>query len=236
MTDLTFHSDFRYKHNNLYHHKLGEFEKFVLRDHDAEIQKGKWQTDIFKNQNPIHVEIGTGYGHFMLDYIQENPNANFIGLDYRFKRSFHLAKKLAKLGNENFRYLRAKGERLEFMFEKNEVERLFYFFPDPWPKTKHNKKRLFQLPFLKSAYQVLAPGGKLYVKTDHVDYAIWMKKVLQDNPYFTIELETLDLRKDFPDHFLSQFATKFEKIFIKQNVAINAFVLVSKKEVKEGVH
>jgi tRNA (guanine-N7-)-methyltransferase len=171
------------------------------------------------------VEIGTGYGEFMMEYCQKNPHINFIGLDHRFKRSFALAQKLNKLEHKNFKYLRARGERIEFMFDESEVQSVFYFFPDPWPKKRHNKKRLFQKPFLDACHKVLRPGGILYVKTDHDGYFDWMMEELKDEKRFEVLLQTRDLRGEHPEHFLSQFTTKFEKIFLSQGTLIKSVVL-----------
>lgn len=230
MVDKAFTDSFKYTHDNPYHDKLKEFEEFVLRDHEAETNVGKWNQDIFKREAPLCLEIGSGYGHFMMEYCERFPEVNFVGLDYRFKRSYALAKKLSQHPNRNFKYLRAKGERINFMFEENELDRMFYFFPDPWPKARHNKKRLFQMPFLQAAYKVLGPGGTLYVKTDHDGYADWMEEVMQNQDLFDVQLSTRDLRVTHPDHFLASFQTKFEKIFISQGVNIKAYVLVSKKK------
>ncbi|MBC99024.1 MAG: tRNA (guanosine(46)-N7)-methyltransferase TrmB [Halobacteriovoraceae bacterium] len=231
--DRLYQKDFQYKHKNPYHEKLAEFEEFVLRDEAAESNVGKWNEAVFNREAPLCVEIGTGYGHFMHDYCEKNPDVNFIGLDFRFKRSYNLARRLAKHPYRNFKYLRARGERIEFMFADSEVDKLFYFFPDPWPKKKHHKKRLFQMPFLRAAYQVLTPGGTLFVKTDHDGYAEWMAEFV-DNPdthkLFDIRLRTFDLYEDAPEHFLASFQTKFEKIFLEQKTPIKAFELVSKKE------
>ncbi len=230
--DRLYQKDFQYKHTNPYHDKLSEFDEFVLRDEDAESNVGQWNEKVFNREAPLCVEIGTGYGHFMHDYCADNPDVNFIGLDFRFKRSYYLARRLAKQPQRNFKYLRARGERIEFMFADSEVDKLFYFFPDPWPKKKHHKKRLFQMPFLRAAYQVLTPGGSLFVKTDHDGYAEWMAEFV-DNPdthkLFEIRLRTFDIYKDAPEHFLASFQTKFEKIFLEQGTPIKAFELVSKK-------
>lgn len=229
MVDYSFKEDFKYKHENPYHERLGEFGDFVLRDHEAEAFKGLWNKEVFKREGNLFLEIGTGAGHFMIDYCADHPNDNFVGLDYRFKRSFYLAKKLAALEIKNFRYLRAKGERVEFMFAENELDGIFYFFPDPWPKTKHNKKRLIQEHFLKSAYNALKPGAIFYIKTDHDDYAAWMEKEIKKCGLFDILLESKDLRLDHPEHLLSKYTTGFEKIFLEQGIKIKAFVLKSKK-------
>lgn len=223
--DKCYEKDFTYTHKNPYHDKLEEFSEFVLRDEEAEKFSGKWDAELFKRTAPLHVEIGSGFGHFMLAYCEEHPEVNFIGMDYRFKRSFQLASKLKAHPHRNFRYLRAKGERVEFMFAEKEVDAIHYYFPDPWPKTRHHKKRLFQEPFLKAAHKILKPGGKLFVKTDHDGYALWMKDRIDKTPLFNCTLETFDLHADAPEHFLAQYQTKFEKLFIGQGVKIKAFVL-----------
>lgn len=230
MEDHSLREDFKYKHDNPYHDKLAAFDDFVMRDNESETHRGNWNKDIFKRDGNLFLEIGSGAGHFMMEYCEKNPNDNFVGLDYRFKRSFQLAKKLAKIENKNFRYLRAKGERIEFIFAENELDGVFYFFPDPWPKTRHNKKRLIQAPFLEAAFKAIKPGGIFYIKTDHDGYAEWMEREIQAFGKFKILMQSKDLRVDYPDHILSQYITGFEKIFISQGIKIKAFVLQSTKE------
>jgi tRNA (guanine-N7-)-methyltransferase len=230
MEDHSFREDFKYKHDNPYHDRLSEFDSFVMRDGDAENFRGKWNSEVFKREGKLFLEVGSGAGHFMTDYCEKNPTHNFVGLDYRFKRSFQLAKKLARIENKNFRYLRAKGERIEFIFNENELDGLFYFFPDPWPKTRHMKKRLLQGPFLEAAYKTIKPGGIFYIKTDHDGYAEWMDEEIKKFGKFKVLLQSKDLRAEYPDHFLSEYVTGFEKIFIGQGIKIKAFVLQSNKE------
>lgn len=230
MTDLTYQKEFQYSHKNPYHEKLEEFSEFLFRDAEAEKFQGKWNNLVFKREAPLLIEIGSGYGHFMVDYCEKNPDINFVGMDFRFKRSFNLAKRLSKLESPTFRYLRAKGERIEFLFGENEVDEIFYFFPDPWRKKRHHKKRLFQEPFLKAAHKVLKPGGKLWIKTDHDGYAEWMEERIDQTDLFDCELKTWNLHKTNPDHFLAEYRTKFEKIFLKKDVPIKAFVLRNLKE------
>jgi tRNA (guanine-N7-)-methyltransferase len=219
-----------YAHKNPYHERLTEFSDFVYRDTEGESFRGAWNDKAFKRIAPLMVEIGTGFGEFMRDYCLDHPHVNFVGMDYRFKRSFELAKKLAKSEIKNFRYLRANGERLTQIFAPNEVDELYYFFPDPWPKERHHKRRLFKENFLASAHEVLKPGGVLFVKTDHDGYAHWMEEVISKNKLFSLELKSFNLRTEYPEHFLSLYKTKFEKIFISQNIPIKAFVLRSLKE------
>ncbi len=224
-SDKSYVKEFTYTHKNPYHDRLEEFAEFVLRDEEAEKFQGLWIKDVFKRPTPIHVEIGSGFGHFMLAYCEDHPEISFVGMDYRFKRSYQLASKLERHPHKNFRYLRAKGERIEFMFGEKEVDAIHYFFPDPWPKTRHHKKRLFQEPFLKAAHKILKPGGKIFIKTDHDGYADWMRSRIEKTTLFKCSLNTIDLHLEAPEHFLAQYKTKFEKIFIKQSVKIKAFVL-----------
>ncbi|MCT4643176.1 MAG: tRNA (guanosine(46)-N7)-methyltransferase TrmB [Bacteriovoracaceae bacterium] len=223
--DYVFKDGFKYQHDNPYHDRLKAFDGFVLRDNEGEENCGNWAKKEFKNDNPIEVEIGSGYGHFMLEYTQNNHSINFVGLDHRFKRSFQLAKKLDKMEVKNFRYLRARGERLAHLFGESEVSKIFYFFPDPWPKTRHHKKRLFQKTFLDQAYKVLRNDGIFLIKTDHDEYFDWMVDVAQKDERFEVQMQSYDLRSEFPDHFLASFKTKFEKIFLEKGIKIKAMVL-----------
>lgn len=224
-TDRCFTDTFKYTHNNPYHDRLNVFDNFVLTDEGSELNSGKWSESIFGNSNDLEVEIGSGYGHFMMDYTQKNPQINFIGLDHRFKRSFHLAEKLSKLEAKNFKYLRARAERLGFIFGDKEVSKIFYFFPDPWPKKRHHKKRLFQKRFLSEAHKILKDNGEILIKTDHDGYFEWMLEELKDQDLFKIKMQTWDLRTELPEHFLASFITKFEKIFLSKNIKIKAMCL-----------
>jgi tRNA (guanine-N7-)-methyltransferase len=224
-----FRPDFQYKHKNPYHDKLAAFDGFVLRDDEGEKLRGSWSKEAFKNNKDLEVEIGTGFGHFMHEHCQRNPDINFVGMDQKFKRSFELARRLNKLENKNFKYLRAKGERLGFLFDENEVSKMYYFFPDPWPKNRHNKKRLFQMPFLEAAHKVLKPNGTLFVKTDHNVYFEWMCDFVDRQDFFDVKMITRDLYQDEPEHFLASFQTKFEKIFLRNGDKIKAMELLAKK-------
>ena len=201
-----------------------------LRCDEGESLAGRWG-EIFGRQAPLSVEIGSGFGHFMREYCAKNRNINFVGIDYKFKRSFKLAKKLAQdstTSNHHLKSLRARGERLPFLFGPGEVHELFCFFPDPWPKRRHNKRRLFQLSFLRACHQVLKKGGKLFLKTDHGPYAEWIDRVVEKaekEGLFDVELATHDLWREYPDHFLTSFKTKFEKIFLEKKTCIKAYVL-----------
>ena len=222
--DLIYSKKFIYRHDNPYHGRLKEFDGLVLRDHEGESFAGSWRK-IFDKKGMLCVEIGSGYGHFMMEYCAAHPDINFVGIDCRFKRSFNLAKKLNELPVKNFKFLRAKAERLALLFAKEEIDELFCFFPDPWPKRRHNKRRILQRTFLLACHRVLRPGGKIYIKTDHDSYADWIEKEIKKSTLFDICLGTRNLWDEHPRHFLTGFKTKFEKIFLAQKQTIKAYVL-----------
>ena len=87
MVSHTYLPDFKYTNRNVYHGRLEDYSAFVFRNEEGESFKGRWNDHVFQRTSPLHVEVGTGYGHFMLDFCQKNPDVNFVGLDYRFKRS-----------------------------------------------------------------------------------------------------------------------------------------------------
>jgi len=233
--DRSFQENFQYINQHPYNEKLDEFSQFIMKDHESELYKGEWNEKVFQRQARLNVEVGSGHGHFMIQYCEEHPDENFIGLDYKFKRTFEVGKKLAKCSNQFFRFLRAKGERLDFIFAEKEVDKLFYFFPDPWPKKRHHKKRLFQRPFLATAYQILKDDGIFYIKTDHDEYYLWMIEQLQLQDLFKIEyhnnnlwnasVEGITPEQQKHEHFLRSFETRFEQIFKTQGTTIKAIVL-----------
>ncbi len=226
--------------SNPYDEKLESlFSHFVLRDNQGESYRGKWNTAFFKREDaPLHVEIGPGYGDFMLNYCPSNPEINFVAMDFRFKRSFTVAKKLSQLPAQNFCYLRARAERLEFLFAPGEIHKLFCFFPDPWPKARHHKKRLFNKRFFRSIHQCLKKGGEFHFKTDHAEYFPWILEQLDDfqkegqEESFEVLLQTENLyetaHQSLELPFLASFQTKFEKIFLQKEIKIKAFVLRKK--------
>lgn len=225
------------KKSNPYNDKLNDFQEFVLQDHAAEQFKNNWLATVFKNQERLNVEIGVGYGDFMADYCQKNPQDNFVGLDIRFRRSLSVAKNLAQIPHRQFRFCRATGERLAEIFGPQEIDQMFYFFPDPWPKKKHHKKRLFKATYLSQIAPLFKSNGHIFVKTDHLELYHWMMDQLTVQTQWNLKFNTTDLYQECENNNcemmqliepLINFQTKFEKIFLEQKSPIKAFVLCRK--------
>ena len=131
------------------------------------------------NLNNIDFEIGCGHGHWLNTYAQLNPERVCLGIDLNTKRiekSMH-KKNLNKLPNLFF----LKADANEFIsFKPDEIKfsKIFIFFPDPWPKNKHHKKRLIQHSFLSLLISHTYKESQIFFRTDHVDYFKWTKSII----------------------------------------------------------
>lgn len=136
-------------------------------------------SEVFGNDNPVELEIGIGKGYFLQCAAVANPDHNFIGIEIRRKYLKVARDRAEKRPIPNVRYV--NGEAFMFMeeFLKPEtLHTLHIYFPDPWPKKRHHKRRLFSPEFLKLAYERLIPGGLLLIATDHAGYWEQISEVL----------------------------------------------------------
>jgi tRNA (guanine-N7-)-methyltransferase len=128
--------------------------------------KGKWNGR-FEKEQPIFIEVGTGKGQFIINMAKKYPQYNFIGIEIQ-KTVIAIALKNA-LEEEipNLQFLYADGAELTDYFEDGEVSKVFLNFSDPWPKTRHEKRRLTFKSFLKVYEQILVDHGEVEFKTDN---------------------------------------------------------------------
>ena len=146
----------------------------VIQKHPAAIknekeQRGKWH-ELFKNSNPIHIEIGMGKGQFLLQLAKQNPDINYIGIE---RYSSVLLRALEKFDTEEFcilkniRFICMDAFELPSVFELGEVAKIYLNFSDPWPKARHARRRLISAKFLAQYDKVLANEGVVEFKTDN---------------------------------------------------------------------
>ena len=129
-------------------------------------------TEIFGNTNPVTFEIGFGMGHATSVIARENPDMNYIGSEVHIPGVGRLLSEIKKHSLKNLFIMEHDAlEVLETMIPDNSLEAFHIFFPDPWPKKKHHKRRLLQRPRTDLLAQKLAPGGYIYFVTDWQDYA-----------------------------------------------------------------
>ena len=146
---------------------------------------------IFGNQHPLELEIGTGKGYFLTHAALQNPMHNYLGIEIHRKYLKKALDRVEKRPLPNVRLI--YGEAFHFMeafLPRECLTGLHIYFPDPWPKKRHHKRRLFSPEFLQLAHRVLKPGGLMLIATDHQDYWERICEVLE-NQDFLVPCEAL---------------------------------------------
>ncbi len=138
----------------------------------------RW-SDIFGNDHPVELEIGAGKGTFLLAIAQALPEHNYVGIEYAKAYAEFAADRLRRHHAVNARMIHAEATWwLRCHVPDASLAAMHVYFPDPWPKTRHHKRRLIQSPFLKEVHRMLVPGGKLRLVTDHAGYFAHMQATL----------------------------------------------------------
>jgi tRNA (guanine-N7-)-methyltransferase len=143
---------------------------------------------LFGNDHPVELEIGMGKGTFITDQALARPEVNFIGIEWARWFWRYSSDRLRRNHCHNARTVRAEaGFFLREHIPAGSLSVVHIYFPDPWPKKRHHKRRLIQSPFLLAVQRVLQPGGLLKVVTDHADYFEQIRQVVGDSPLRVIE-------------------------------------------------
>lgn len=174
--------------------------------------KGNWQS-IFEVSQPIHIEIGMGKGGFINEMARRNPDINFIGIELYDSVLLRSLEKLVENSLPNLRLLHADAANLKEVFDKKEVSKIYLNFSDPWPKSRHAKRRLTHEGFLSIYQEILVTDGKLQLKTDNrslFEYSLW-----SFNHY---GMKFSDISVDFhadpeayPGNVMTEYETKFHR-------------------------
>jgi tRNA (guanine-N7-)-methyltransferase len=195
--------------------------KELLAQHDKVFEepekfKGKWN-EIFNNPNPIHIEIGMGKGQFIIGLAQKNPHINYIGFE---KYSSVLARAIEKIDEtdlNNLRVVRMDAEHLDDVFKTDEIQKIYLNFSDPWPKDRHEKRRLTHKRFLDIYEQVLQRKGLIQLKTDNkalFDFSLEQFKLCDwDLENLTYDLHNTNLR-------VNNIMTEYEEKFVGLGIPI----------------
>lgn len=185
--------------------KILQYDNIIMLD---PIQyKGKWNK-LFKNDNPIYLEIGTGKGKFIMNNAIKNPNINYIGCEISDSVIYKAAKKINDQNINNLFLINIDAFKLGDVFEKNEIKQIFLNFSDPWPKSRHEKRRLTSEAFLNVYKEILVDDGFVDFKTDNrklFEYSIMKFNELK---YDILEL-SLDLHSDYEDIITTEYEDKF---------------------------
>lgn len=138
---------------------------------------------MFGRTSPVEMEIGSGKGGFLLNRARANPDRNFLGVEWANKFFRYAADRMARWGMTNVRLMRTDASHLVTRhLPPASIIMLHIYHPDPWPKLRHHRRRLIQSPFVSAAVNVLIPGGRIAVQTDHAEYFEQIQKVLRSEP------------------------------------------------------
>ncbi|MCI0638975.1 MAG: tRNA (guanosine(46)-N7)-methyltransferase TrmB [Gemmataceae bacterium] len=169
--------------------------------------------DIFGNDLAVEIEVGCGKGLFLVTAGQANPRTNFLGIEKERKYALYTAARIAKraLGNVKVACSEARWFLDQFVADAS-VAAIHIYFPDPWWKTKHRKRRLLTAEFAGQCARVLNPGGRLHVVSDVAEYFAQTAQMIEQTKVFQ-RLPSSD--PDAPRHDMD-YLTNFERKYSKE--------------------
>ena len=207
--------------NKLTRYSYNESSKYVIQDGKDLFSKtkGRWNK-IFKNNNPIILELACGNGEYTVSRSMIELDKNFIGIDIKGARLWKGANILESNKSKNALFLRIQIESINDFFENGEVDEIIISFPDPRPKKRDINKRLTNRLFLDMYHKILSKKSKLMLKTDDKDLFDFSIKEIK-NSKFKINDFTYDLyeSKKFQTH--RDIKTKYEVKFLNMGKKIN---------------
>ena len=163
---------------------------------------------LFTQTAPLVLEIGFGNGDSLFQMAQNNPDKNYIGIEVHRPGVGHLLQLIETHNVNNLKVICHDAvDVIENQIPDNSLDRVQLFFPDPWHKKKHNKRRIVQQPFVDLLAQKLKPGGIFHLATDWQNYAEHMLDILSNNSNF----KNLSRENDFVARPDDRPITKFEK-------------------------
>ena len=182
--------------------------------------RGKWKKKVFKNSNPIVLELGCGKGEYTVNLAKLNPNKNYIGIDIKGARFWRGAKTANEEKLENVIFLRTQIELLDFIFEKNEIDEIWLTFPDPQIKFQRRKHRLTNTKFLSIYKNILNDSGIIHLKTDSEflhGYTLGKLEEMSINPI--VSNHDIYKNSNAPVE-ATQIQTHYEKIYLNEGKKI----------------
>ncbi|MGG3887780.1 tRNA (guanosine(46)-N7)-methyltransferase TrmB [Metabacillus fastidiosus] len=193
---------------------ISQYPQYLIQA--PENQKGKWN-ELFGNDNPIHIEVGTGKGQFVTGMAKQNPNINYIGIELSENVVVLALQKLVDVELPNVKLLNVNANDLTNIFEKGEVGQVYLNFSDPWPKKRHIKRRLTYKTFLALYETILADKGEVHFKTDNQglfeyslmsfsEYGLLLK-------YVSLDLHNSNMEGNIMTEYEEKFSKKGQRIY-----------------------
>lgn len=174
----------------------------------AENLRGQWQSR-FPKEQPIHIEVGSGKGRFITEMAKAHPDINYISIEIQTSVIVCVLEHQLREQLPNLQILHADGRDLGLYFAPGEIDRVYLNFSDPWPKKRHEKRRLTSSAFLAQYASILVPNGEIHFKTDNQGlFEYSLASMSQYGMHF--KQVWLDLHQsDFADNIQTEYEMKF---------------------------
>lgn len=204
----------RLRHKPWAKDKLAENSSIVVAN--PEELRGKWHEQ-FGNQNPIHIEVGTGKGRFITGMAKANPHINYIGIELQDSVIVGALDLILEDLTPNIRLLNQNAENLQKFFAPNEIDRVYLNFSDPWPKNRHEKRRLTYKTYLKMYEEILVKNGEIHFKTDNQGLFEFSLKSFSEYglllKFVSLDLHNSDFEGNIMTEYEEKFASKGNRIY-----------------------
>ena len=184
---------------------------------NGEEWQGKWQERFPKDQ-PLHLEVGSGKGRFIIEMAKRYHEINFIGMELQTSAIFKLLEKQLEEKLPNLQLLNGDAKEITEYFAPGEIDKLMLTFSDPWPKTKHAKRRFTHERFLTRFEAILKEAGEFYFKTDNRE--LFEFSLMSLNQY-GMQFDEIILDVHNSDQAEDNIMTEFEEKFSKRGSRIH---------------
>lgn len=178
-----------------------------------QLQNQKFSVEeYFENKNPVILDAGCGKGEFLLDHAKLNPQLNYIGVDYSWKKCLFSQKKMQLHEIKNVLIIRAAFEEIfPAFFNEETFISVHMNFPDPWPKKKHHKRRSLHAKLVAEFVRLLKPKGNFYFVTDFAEYAEYAYPIIENNPLLKNQMTNTKISNQLEGYFRTLFCNKAEE-------------------------
>ena len=189
--------------------KLSDHKKSLFSDLLPKYQLDQSAPNFFEKKfNQIHFEIGFGFGDFLYETAKNNPEIGFIGCEPHINGVVNLLAKLEQEHLENIKILNSDSRLFLTKIPTQTFQKIYILFPDPWPKSKHYKRRLINVEFLKLLHQKMSDGAELIIASDHDSYKEWIITEILKSGLFNWTAKSKSDWKNFPKDWVQ---TKYQK-------------------------
>ncbi|OCA92210.1 tRNA (guanosine(46)-N7)-methyltransferase TrmB [Pseudobacillus wudalianchiensis] len=198
----------RLRHKPWAREKIEAYPQYIVPK--PEDHKGDWK-QVFNNDNPLYIEVGTGKGQFVTEMAKAHPDVNFLGIELYESVIVTALDRLIEAELPNVKLLNVDAKNLDQYFAKGDVSRVYLNFSDPWPKKRHEKRRLTYRSFLKLYEDIMPDGGEVHFKTDNQGLFEYSLKSFSAYGMLLTFL-SLDLHKsDYEGNIMTEYEEKFSQ-------------------------